>query len=703
MKFEGFSLDVETDGFYLESTVMWVVWAKDLLNPENKIGVYPFQDPDAGRKLCEWASQYEKPVIVWHYGLGFDAFVVRKFLGIEFSVGPDTFNGKPCVMIDSFYLSMFCNADREGHSIEYFGKVLGLEKIDWRQEAIDLGLIDFHAPKGQEFKQWHPKLGIYCERDVDVNIKTFWYLWKEFTDMYGTEWNGEMPAHYRCGQKSFFLMSCQEFTGWKFDVEYGRKLLQQIKDMMEEIEKEVEPNLPPRKMKKGEQKEYTMPAKPYKKDRSYSSHMLNFIKKHNGIEKSDGFVEFYGKDYKVEGGKILDVMMPMKMGNQEDMKEWFIQSNWKPTLWNYKRGADGKPERDPKTRQLIPTTPKIQEAGKICPNLEKLEGDLVKKVVKWLSLRNRCSVLESWLEHPRVVNEGRLPASRTGITPTHRQKHSVLVNLPKASEKVLLGKEFRSLFIVEDDKDLVSVDMSGLEGRVEGSYTYKYDNGLRASIILNGDMHSRNAKLFYPKETKQFDPDHPEFDKDHPEFKPYRDRSKNGAYALAYGCSPAKLASTLGKPESEATKLYEAFWDGNPSLKGLRDNLTKFWEGKGCKSWIPAIDGRRLVTRKKSALINTLFQACGAIAMDYAICFIDHWLGGIKFDETGRPYYSFKGKIVRRIGYMHDQTDWECDKEVSQDLLELIEKAYVKSGEYLKLNVPLAGDGKIGRNLKEVH
>ena len=51
-------------------------------------------------------------------------------------------------------------------------------------------------------------------------------------------------------------------------------------------------------------------------------------------------------------------------------------SAWQPSLWNYQRGPDGKPMRDPKTRKLIPTSPKIQEAGKICPNLMKLEGDL---------------------------------------------------------------------------------------------------------------------------------------------------------------------------------------------------------------------------------------------------------------------------------------------------------------------------------------
>lgn len=91
--------------------------------------------------------------------------------------------------------------------------------------------------------------------------------------------------------------------------------------------------------------------------------------------------------------------------------------------------------------------------------------------------------------------------------------------------------------------------------------------------------------------------------------------------------------------------MYEAFWDGNPSPKALRGNLTQYWETVGKKQHIPGIDGRWLVTRKKSALINTLFQACGAVIMDYAICFIDSWLGGIKYDKDWKPYYEYKGKI----------------------------------------------------------
>ena len=76
-------------------------------------------------------------------------------------------------------------------------------------------------------------------------------------------------------------MSCQELSGWKFDIELGKELVIKIEEMMEEIRAEVEPTLPPRKLKKTEEKDYKMPAKPFKKDGSLSSSMEKWITKHN--------------------------------------------------------------------------------------------------------------------------------------------------------------------------------------------------------------------------------------------------------------------------------------------------------------------------------------------------------------------------------------------------------------------------------------
>ena len=392
-----------------------------------------------------------------------------------------------------------------------------------------------------------------------------------------------------------------------------------------------------------------------------------------------------------------------KTGERVKIPEAHI-SSWKPTLFNYRRGPDGKPMRDPKTRKLIPTSPKIQEAGKICPNLLRMEADIVKQVVKWLSLRNRLSVLEGWLNNPRLKMDGRIGAGRTGIAATHRQKHKVVVNVPKASDKVLLGKEFRSLWIAEEGMLIAAGDAAALEGRVQGHYCYKYDNGETADELLNGDVHSKNVCAFYGHidEVKSFDIKSEDFNKDDPLWKPYRDKSKNGYYCIMYGGGGPKVASTLGLPEKMGQEKLDAFWDANIATKQLRDNLEKYWKSVGREKYLPAIDGRMLCTRKKSALLNTIFQSCGGIVMDYAGCFMDAWLGGLKWRDR-KPFYEYKGHVVRRIAYVHDEVEFECDEAIAPEIAKMIEKAIERAGQHLKLKVPLAGEGKFGKSWKEVH
>ena len=694
--------DIEADGFIFESTKVWTFCAVNKTTGE-RIKVNPFKDPDAKQKILDFVFSSEKPILAGHFWLGYDSFVLNNLISLDFSVGPDTLCGRPVQFLDSYYLSMFLNPDRTAHSIEHFGGILGLEKIDWRAKAIELGLIEKNSPKGAEFMQWHPEMDVYCDRDIDVNSKVLDYLFKEWQEVYKKPF--EITDAFRCGQKSFYLMSCQELTGWKFDLPLALQLKEKISGMMEDIRAEVEPKLPPRKLKKGEQKEYTMPAKPFLKSGDLSSSWLKFADKHSAILNPEtGLWNFYGKEYPIVAGTLLDIELPMEMANQDQMKDWFVEQGWKSTLWNYQRGPDGKPMRDPKTRKLIPTTPKMQEAGKICPNLLAMEGDIVKQVVKWLSLRNRQSVLEGWITNERFQMDGRIGAGRSGIAATHRQRHKTVCNVPKASEKVLLGKEFRSLFIAEEGMLIAAGDAAALEGRVQGHYCHKYDNGLTAYEMLQGDIHSKNAFAFYGHDPllRGKSVDDPDFNKEDPVFKPFRDRSKNGFYSILYGAGGPKVASTLGLPEKMGNEKMELFWEANPGTKQLKDNLEKYWETIGRSKYLPAIDGRMLCTRKKSALLNTIFQSCGGIAMDYAGCFLDSWLGGLRWKDR-KPFYCYKGYTVRRVCYQHDELEFECDEPIAEEIARMIEKAIEKAGQYLKMKIELAGEGKVGKNWCEVH
>lgn len=701
--YNGFSIDIEANGFTFEADKIWVINLEDL-DSNDKLQLHPFNDKQAKTKLLDWLDKYDKPNVAFHNGLGYDIFVLMFVLGIEYTVGPDSIEGHEVSFVDTFYLSMYLNPDREKHSIEYWGSQVGMPKIDFRQELVSIGALDSKAEDGAEFMQYHPLMDKYCERDALVGKLTFIALVEEWKELYKS-WSG-WPKHFVAGQKSFYLMSCQELTGWKFDVEAAKSLKVKIEEMMEEIRASVEPKLPARSLKKTEEKEYSMPAKPFKKDGSLSSTMERWIEKHSGsYDEFSNTVTVYGKKYPIKAGFMIDMKLPMEMANQDQMKDYFLEQGWKPTLFNFKRGPDGKPMRDPNTRQLIPTTPKIQEAGKLCPNLEKIEGDLVKQVVKWLSLRNRLSVLQGWLQNDRLKYDGRIGAGRTGIASSHRQKHKIVVNVPKADPKVLLGYEFRSLWVAEHGMLIAAGDAAALEGRVQGHYAHNYDGGVTADELLKGDVHSKNAHAFYGNiydEVKQLY-NSPDFDKENPKWKPYRNKSKNGFYAILYGAAAPKVASTLGIPEKYGKEALDAFWEANPGTAALKKQVESYWETTGKKKYLPAIDGRILMTRKKSALLNTIFQSCGGITMDYAGLFMDKWLGEMYWDEKRRPYYIYKDCIVRRIGYFHDELEYECEEAVAEEVARMIEKAITKAGEFLKIKVPLAGEGKVGKSWKEVH
>lgn len=502
---------------------------------------------------------------------------------------------------------------------------------------------------------------------------------------------------------SFHRMSLQAITGIGFDSESAKALLVRINKEMEGIEQEIEPQLPLRPLNKGETDEWRLPAKPFKKDGELSSTMLKWLER-TGAVFSEGSVELDGVHYPVIGGEPTKTQGVMRLANQADLKDFLVSQGWKPSLWNLSKDARGKPIRDERGR-VITTTPKMQENGKLCPNLEAMSGDLVRPVVHWLSLRNRRSVIEGWLANDRIPYDGRLSAGSSGFASTFRQRHTVVVNVPKAQDDVNLGKEMRSLFHAElPGYVLVGYDALALENRVEAHYCYPYPGGeAHAKEILEGDPHTKNAFVFYPEKLKALGITFDSVSKDDPEFKPFRSKSKNGRYALAYGCSPKKLAQTLGQPESQGETLYEAFWLANPALTALREKLTLFWETTGEGKWIKAIDGRKVRTRSKHSLVNTLFQSCGAIAMDYSLMFMDKWLGGIGVDKDGRPCYYLEECPIYRVGYFHDELIWLVPEHLAEHVAKMGERSIEQAGKHLKMNVPLAGEGKWGLNWSLIH
>jgi DNA polymerase I-like protein with 3'-5' exonuclease and polymerase domains len=265
------------------------------------------------------------------------------------------------------------------------------------------------------------------------------------------------------------------------------------------------------------------------------------------------------------------------------------------------------------------------------------------------------------------------------------------------------GYEVRSLFVVEDGMKYVSADAAALENRTVSDFTYKYDNGKFADLVLNGDSHSFNAKVFFPKETAKFDITAKDFNKDDPGFKPYRNKAKTGAYSLAYGASVKKFTKSLGLSERDGKIAYDNYWDANAGLKKFKEAVEKYWASTGQKTRVPGRDGRYLSVRSKHLLVNLCGQSLGACVMSTAFCIVDNKLGWLELDEKFRPCYDYKGKKVMRIAAFHDQGDFEADPEVAEEIGQMLVDGIKKAGTMLKMQVPLDGEFKVGNNAAEIH
>lgn len=100
-----------------------------------------------------------------HNLLAYDLFVLWKLWNIPFSVGPDTFNGKPVEFVDTLVLSRYLNPDRGFHSLEDWGTHLGHPKLEHK-----------------DFSCYSETMRVYCENDVLLTEKVYHHLMKEMTN-----------------------------------------------------------------------------------------------------------------------------------------------------------------------------------------------------------------------------------------------------------------------------------------------------------------------------------------------------------------------------------------------------------------------------------------------------------------------------------------------------------------------------------------
>lgn len=590
------------------------------------------EDYKFGVATCEedfWTlmEEFKGWPVVGHNIFRFDAPILKRIWGFDLLANREVY--------DTLIMSKISEIKRPSHSLESYSEELGIPK----------------PPLGDDLREI-----IYrCKADTRLTK----YLYEKL--LHSKEVMKIPDNPYKVEFRVAEIIARQHARGLHFDKHKANDLFKLISADMEFIRLSLQDDLPPASIP--ESKLDYPPKKQFNKDGQPSALIQKYVAKYGGsvLKRNPGEGYFamlpFGRVRDLPMVEPIETKAPLDIDSPNAVKQYLLDRGWRPTIWNRKKNSDGKWEN---------TTPKLWDDNKeLCPNIVKTGIKGIEKISEYLTLRNRLNVINGWLDNSRVKEDSIIcsDADTLGAV-TGRFTHKIVANVPRSTSTY--GKEIRALFKPRFGYCMVGWDASSLEARMEAHYTYLFDGGTYGQELLEGDIHTKNKEVL---------------------SLPTRDAAKTWKYAVTYGASPKKLASTFGWSVAEAEKAYKQFWDANPALRSLVAKVQSSSEGRG---WVRALDGRPIPVDSKHSALNRLLQSAGAITMKYAMVIADREVRLRGLEANGLIRY-------------HDEEQWECPEDSANTLGNIGVNSIRKAGRYLKLNVPLDGEYKIGSNWSETH
>ncbi len=253
--------------------------------------------------------------------------------------------------------------------------------------------------------------------------------------------------------------------------------------------------------------------------------------------------------------------------------------------------------------------------------LEKLRGEhpIIDKLLRYREVEKLRSTYGKSLI-AEVAQDGRIHATfnqtvaRTGRISSERPN---LHNIPVRTED---GRLFRTAFIPSEGRRFMVADYNQIELRIIAHLSG--DPGLVEAFGEGRDIHRATAARVFsvPESEVTFE---------------QRSKAKMVSYGLAYGMEAFGLASRLGIPVDEASKILKAFFEGFPlvhsymetTVKEARDRgytLTEF----GRRRMIPELTAREYTLRQigERQAMNAAIQGLAADIFKLALIEIDKQL-----------------------------------------------------------------------------
>lgn len=354
-------------------------------------------------------------------------------------------------------------------------------------------------------------------------------------------------------------------------------------------------------------------------------------------------------------------------GSRDQIRDYLFAKGWKPKKFTKpsKSFPEGQAALDDDVLEILtlkyPELKPVHERFTVTKRLAQVAtGEK-----NWFDAVNK----RTGRIHGNVIPNG---------TVTGRMAHSDpnLGQVPRITNPY--GPECRACFLPTPRWYLFGGDASSLEGRILAHYLFRWDGGKYRDIITQKDIHTFNMELLGLKD---------------------RDTTKTVYYAYNFGASDEKLGFIVGKDAKYGAWMRKQLEQGIEGLSDLKAWLES--ELRKNKGYIFGLDGRPLYARRNSLAVNLVCQSGGAVVMKVALA--------LHYQQAVALYGEPKTQANPRSswGYclnVHDEFQGEAkDKKQADKLGSLIVSSITKSGELLKLNCPLTGAYKVGKNWSETH
>jgi DNA polymerase I-like protein with 3'-5' exonuclease and polymerase domains len=466
--------DVEANGFLLAVTTFWCAGIIDVDTKEE----FWFR-PTQLKEFLEKLDTFD--IRAAHHGSGYDEKALEKLAklyGFTWVADIDK-HADTLVMSQVLNYNRFGNKDAKYKAYLNSREEQKLKGIKPHKLVMGEGhslarwgiSLDDYKGEHTDFSQFSEEMFDYMKQDVRLNLKIYLVLIGEILRWISKTGSHKIVRAIQIETDVNRVTAEQHINGWLLDKEKLPETLEKLQTRMEEISSEVNPLLG-----------FVLRKSAGDKNSKHGEYV-----KSEFVTKSGKYASWLNKwfDWPEETGassrKVVGEFCRVSfekadIGSPDDVKKYLYKIGWVPDEWN------GKWEGEGRERHWKRTSAKITESS-----LEHLEG--AGPINEFYTLRSRKSIIEGWSEH--IDDQGRLHGDAFNIgTPTFRQTHSIIVNLPSA--KATLGPEVRSLFITEPGWSVVSADSAACQLRLLSHYM-KDEDFLRE--LLDGDMHQKNADI----------------------------------------------------------------------------------------------------------------------------------------------------------------------------------------------------------------